>query len=55
MKSHSKERPYQCDVCARTFKTTTSLQNHVNIHTGTKPYHCQSCSSAFTTSGIQIY
>jgi len=54
MKSHSKERPYKCDVCERGFKTITSLNNHINTHTGTKPHNCRSCSSSFTTSGIQI-
>lgn len=52
MKSHSKERPHKCTVCERGFKTLTSLQNHVNTHTGTKPYQCRSCPSAFTTSGL---
>lgn len=55
MKSHSKERPHKCTVCERGFKTLTSLQNHVNTHTGTKPYQCRSCPSAFTTSGLQSY
>lgn len=53
MKSHSKERPHKCTVCERGFKTLTSLQNHVNTHTGTKPYQCRSCPSAFTTSGLK--
>ncbi|XP_055349289.1 zinc finger protein 76-like [Paramacrobiotus metropolitanus] len=48
-------RPHMCpiDKCGRGFKTTSSLQNHVNTHSGVKPHICkfEGCGAGFTTSG----
>ncbi|CAH0577745.1 unnamed protein product [Chrysodeixis includens] len=51
LKTHSEDRPHQCKVCERGFKTVASLQNHLNMHNGIKPHVCKYCSSPFTTSG----
>lgn len=43
-------RPYLCDVCGRSFKTSWSLKNHERIHSGItsmKTYSCPLCSKTF--------
>ncbi|XP_070575041.1 uncharacterized protein [Ptychodera flava] len=44
-------KTHECDICGRTFRTSTLLRNHHNTHTGTKPYKCELCQRAFGTSG----
>ncbi|XP_055956256.1 uncharacterized protein LOC126816854 isoform X5 [Patella vulgata] len=42
---------YRCDICSKSFTTSSSLQKHIRIHTSEKPYRCGVCSKSFTTSG----
>ena len=45
--SDATEKPYQCEVCARTFSHKCSLTVHMRIHTGERPYKCNMCDKAF--------
>ena len=40
-------RPYQCQICDKTFKRRSSLATHRFIHTNTKPHDCNVCKKQF--------
>lgn len=48
--THTNERPFECKVCAKTFKTRGALDLHTRRHTGVKPYRCAECDRGFVES-----
>ncbi|XP_074031066.1 uncharacterized protein isoform X3 [Leptinotarsa decemlineata] len=47
LQSDSREKPFQCSMCPKWYKSQDSLNRHYIIHTRKKPYNCGICSKSF--------
>ncbi|CAL4115975.1 unnamed protein product, partial [Meganyctiphanes norvegica] len=52
MRTHTRERPYQCSVCDKLFLCNSYLKKHMRTHTGERLYKCAYCDKSFTTNTI---
>ncbi|XP_023023326.2 uncharacterized protein isoform X8 [Leptinotarsa decemlineata] len=42
------KKPYECQVCLKSFSDSSTLVAHTRIHTGEKPFQCKFCPKAFS-------
>lgn len=50
MRTHSGEKPFQCNICKRNFSRSDHLTTHIRTHTGERPYGCEVCGRRFARS-----
>lgn len=44
---HSRERPFICTECGRTFPLKRHLVTHSKYHAGERPFVCEDCGESF--------
>lgn len=49
------EKPHECEICKKSFSTSSSLNTHKRIHSGQKPHACDYCGKRFTASSNLYY
>lgn len=43
MRTHTKEKPYQCSNCKMRFSFKANFKRHMMTHTGERPHKCELC------------
>lgn len=47
---HSDQRNFTCEICSKTFKTSSNLNVHIKMHNNQRDHQCTLCPLSFFTS-----
>ena len=52
----TKQKPYGCSMCTKSFSSKQELKIHMRVHTGEKPYSYSQCSKSFAhSSALRVH
>ena len=46
-RTHTREKPFKCFICQKSFSLSSTLIVHKRMHTGERPFKCDLCPKAF--------
>ncbi|CAI9741962.1 ---NA--- [Octopus vulgaris] len=49
-RTNLEQKPYNCNICGKSFYERRNFTTHTRVHGGEKPYHCDIIGESFSVS-----